>query len=153
MGPGGATVNDIERRRPWCLALALVCAAVVLSGCQGDRDGRSSPGVAGPGAATPSDPRALEIAEATLEAMGGREAWEQTRYLAWDYLGRRQYLWDKWDGRVKVRYDRGDDPVVVTWRIDDLEGRAWVAGDPVEDPGWVADIIRDAHTDWTATGS
>lgn len=90
----------------------------------------------------------MEIAEATLEAMGGREAWEGTRFLEWTYLGRRHYHWDRWEGRVRVRYPMDDRWVVVVWNTADLQGKAWIAGEPVEDPNRLHDLVEGAHESW-----
>src|SRR2546421_138000 len=45
-----------------------------------------------------SDPRAVAIADRTMRAMGGRRAWDQTRYISWRFFGKRLHVWDKWTG-------------------------------------------------------
>jgi hypothetical protein len=135
----------IGRPVPFLTLLALAALAAACGGTAEQPGSEVSPADLG-GAG--SDARAIEIAEATLEAMGGREAWEGTRYLAWNYLGRRQYLWDKGEGRVKVTYAMGDQPVAVSWSTGDRSGRAWVDGAVVEDPGRLHDLVEGAHESW-----
>jgi hypothetical protein len=49
-----------------------------------------------------SDAKAIAIADQVMEAMGGRKAWETTRYITWNFFGRRTLLWDKKAGRVRI---------------------------------------------------
>jgi hypothetical protein len=49
-----------------------------------------------------SDAKAIAIADQVMEAMGGRKAWDATRYITWNFFGRRTLLWDKKAGRVRI---------------------------------------------------
>lgn len=49
-----------------------------------------------------SDPKAIAIADQVMEAMGGRKAWDATRYITWSFFGRRTLLWDKKAGQVRI---------------------------------------------------
>jgi len=51
-----------------------------------------------------SDPKAIEVADQVMEAMGGRKAWDQTRYLSWNFFGARHLVWDKHQGLVRIEY-------------------------------------------------
>lgn len=42
-----------------------------------------------------SDAKAIEIADEVMEAMGGRKAWDETKYIQWTFFGRRTHTWDK----------------------------------------------------------
>jgi hypothetical protein len=46
----------------------------------------------------PSDREALRVARHVQRALGGREAWDRTRYLAWSFFGRRSHVWDRQTG-------------------------------------------------------
>jgi hypothetical protein len=96
-----------------------------------------------------SDPRAIEIAEATLEAMGGREAWDKARVLTWNYLGRRYYLWDRSSGDLRVESTYTGQDVVVAMNLDSDRGQAWIDGEPVSRATMLADMLRSARADWT----
>jgi hypothetical protein len=49
-----------------------------------------------------SDQKAIEIADQVMEAMGGRQAWDTTRYISWNFFGNRTLLWDKQTGDVRI---------------------------------------------------
>ena len=51
-----------------------------------------------------SDPRAIEIADRVLRAMGGRRRWDETRVIAWNSMGRRRLMWDKQAQTVRIEY-------------------------------------------------
>ncbi|MEM0993518.1 MAG: hypothetical protein AAGI49_10835, partial [Bacteroidota bacterium] len=52
-----------------------------------------------------SDVKAIEIADQVMQAMGGRANWDATRYLNWNFFGRRTLFWDKQTGAVQIEYD------------------------------------------------
>ena len=64
-----------------------------------------------------SDPRAIEIADAVMERLGGRANWDATRYLTWRFFGKRLHVWDKWTG--DLRFEQGD--LVVLMNIHSRE--------------------------------
>jgi hypothetical protein len=80
-----------------------------------------------------SDARAIEIADATMEAMGGRQAWDATRYIRWRFFGRRLHVWDKHTGRIRIEgVGREDEkPYVILMNLHSMEGRAWRGGEEV----------------------
>ncbi|MFK7925292.1 MAG: hypothetical protein AB8H47_25275, partial [Bacteroidia bacterium] len=49
-----------------------------------------------------SDEKAIAIADQTMEAMGGRAAWDATRFVKWNFLGFRTLTWDKLQKRVRI---------------------------------------------------
>lgn len=49
-----------------------------------------------------SDARAIELADSVMVALGGRRAWDNTRYLGWNFFGSRKLLWDKHEQRVRI---------------------------------------------------
>lgn len=52
---------------------------------------------------TDSDTKAIKIADEVMEAMGGRKAWDQTRYLKWNFFGSRIHIWDKQTGDLVIK--------------------------------------------------
>jgi hypothetical protein len=56
-----------------------------------------------------SDPRAVAITDLVMSALGGRQAWEETRFLYFAFaverdgkrVAYRTHLWDRWDGRLR----------------------------------------------------
>ncbi|MBZ0268943.1 hypothetical protein K8I85_12360 [bacterium] len=90
-----------------------------------------------PGArAAASDPRAIDVAEASLHAIGGADAWEQLRYLTWNFRGRRLHHWDRGTGDVRIESGTR----LVLMNIHTKQGRAWEEGTGITDP----DALREA---------
>jgi len=48
------------------------------------------------------DARASSIADSVIVMIGGKQNWDNTRYLHWNYFGRRILWWDKWNGNVRI---------------------------------------------------
>ena len=84
-----------------------------------------------------SDPKATAVADRVMEALGGAEAWNKTRYLRFDFavdragktIVRRSHTWDKGTGRYRQEATtREGEPYVVLMDIDTKDGRAWRKG-------------------------
>ncbi|WP_425389786.1 hypothetical protein [Ekhidna sp.] len=69
-----------------------------------------------------SDLLATLLADKTMQAMGGRKAWDDTRYIKWNFFGRRDHIWDKWTGNVRIEIPK--DNVTILMNINSLEGKA-----------------------------
>lgn len=54
-----------------------------------------------------SDKKAIEIANEVMKAMGGRKNWNETRFISWNFFGRRQLHWDKQTGDVRIDFNNG----------------------------------------------
>ena len=74
-----------------------------------------------------SDFNAIVIADRVMKAMGGRKAWDETRYISWNFFGSRKLLWDKWTGDVRVEYLKSDLNIIVN--IHDLSGKVQKDGE------------------------
>lgn len=129
-----AAARDATRRRR--LRALTACAALsvlLVSAC----------GAAGPKAPLPpenppaaefdlagSDARALELADACMRALGGRRAWDETRYLAWRSFGARLHVWDKHSGDLRIEaIDRTSGEATLTlMNVTTRAGRAWRGG-------------------------
>jgi len=48
------------------------------------------------------DSRASAIADSVIMTAGGKQNWDNTHYLHWNYFGRRILWWDKWSGDVRI---------------------------------------------------
>ncbi|HEX5758583.1 MAG TPA: hypothetical protein VF121_05275 [Thermoanaerobaculia bacterium] len=79
-----------------------------------------------------ADPRAAEVAERLLTALGGREAWEATRYIRFNFNGRRTHVWDKHTGRHRVegQTQEGKSFLVLHNVATREGGQAWLDGRP-----------------------
>jgi hypothetical protein len=121
----------------------------------------ASPAAASP-APTPAptpvptpDPKAVAIADRVLEALGGKDAWDKTRYLRFDFgveregkLQTRAHTWDKWTGRYRLEAQtREGEPFVVLMNVNTKEGKAWLKGQPA-DPEKEKDLVQRAYGAW-----
>ncbi len=77
------------------------------------------------------DPQARELAESVMQSMGGQEAWDATRHVAWKFFGRRQHYWDKHTGNIRIEIpanDRGPE-MLILMNLDSRSGRVWTSGE------------------------
>ena len=88
------------------------------SGAASDNHNPAAPGFDAEG----SDPEAIAIADQVMAAMGGRTAWDNSRYLHWNFFGMRSLLWDKQRGRVRI--DIPKDSLSIVVHLDSLQGQA-----------------------------
>jgi hypothetical protein len=91
-----------------------------------------------------SDAQAIAIADEVMEALGGRPAWDRTRFITWSFFGRRTHVWDKHTGNL--RFDDGETLVLMNLRS--RQGRAWKQGDEVEDPADLQELLHAAESAW-----
>ena len=87
-------------------------------------------GLARPSAAEGSDGKALEIAERVLEAMGGAEAWQDTRFLRFNFFGFRTHHWDRHTGRHRLEgQTREGQSYVVLHDLGSRQGKVYLDGE------------------------
>jgi hypothetical protein len=84
-----------------------------------------------------SPPKAVAIADRVMHALGGPEAWNDTRYLRFDFAVDREgktvvsraHTWDKWTGRYRLdAKTKEGDPYTVLMNVNTKEGSAWLKG-------------------------
>jgi len=98
--------------------------------------------------ATGSDAKAIAIADRAMEAMGGRKAWDDTRYVAWKFFAPqpagRTHLWDKWTGNL--RFQSGT--TITLMNINTKNGAAWKDGQWVNDPEELKKLLQQGYEAW-----
>lgn len=94
---------------------------------------------------TNSDQQAIEIADKVMEAMGGRQAWDHTRFLSWDFFGARRLVWDKQTGNVRIDFP---DSTVYLVNINDTTGKAFKDGEEVTHPDSLTIEMNRARRIW-----
>lgn len=97
-----------------------------------------------------SDARAIEIADRVMAAMGGREAWDATRFLRWKFFGRRLHVWDKHTGRIRIEGVGREDqkPYTILMNVHDGTGRAWRDGVEITDGEALAEMLDNGEAIW-----
>ena len=91
-----------------------------------------------------SDSRAIEIAENVMRALGGRESWNDTHYVSWNFFGRRLHIWDKWSGNLRLE----DGNLITLMNVNTREGRVWQNGEKVTDPDSLQKKLQNAYAKW-----
>lgn len=133
------------RIRYYCVLLLLFCNACTLSSDQ-DREGSNenppSPGFD----LANSDPAAVELADSIMVALGGRESWDNTRYITWRISGEHEYAWDKRSGNVRIESIR--DSATYLFQPDGEGGRVWIGEEEIVEPDSLSALLRDARSRW-----
>lgn len=93
-----------------------------------------------------SDPKAIALADSVMAAMGGRQAWDNTRYLSWNFFGARSLLWDKKEGNVRIEIP-GDSTIFLV-NIFDKTGRARIGGEEITEPDSLQTLMERAEAIW-----
>ena len=68
-----------------------------------------------------SDEKAMEIADKVMKSMGGRENWDNSKYLKWNFFGKRLHYWNKETGDIRIEIPNSD--AIILMNINTLEGK------------------------------
>ncbi|MGC1241097.1 MAG: hypothetical protein WA874_05905 [Chryseosolibacter sp.] len=129
------------------ILLSAFVALILLSGCQRNYDDAQSFSQPAPGFdLAHSDPAAVELADSIMVAMGGREAWEETRFISWNFFGRRNLIWDKLKGQVRI--ESMPDSTVYLVNINDLRGRVQIKGTELSEPDSLKKMLEKGKSIW-----
>lgn len=93
-----------------------------------------------------SDPAAVELADSIMMAMGGRENWDNTRFISWNFVGNRDLVWDKKMDRVRIESKKDSITYLVNLRT--LEGRVKVKGQELMDGDSLRKMLEKGRSIW-----
>lgn len=93
-----------------------------------------------------SSPIAVLMADQVMNAMGGREAWDKTNVIYWNFFGARTLLWDK--ENHKVRIDIPKDEMVLSLNMNDMSGKVWKSGEPMTNIDSLTKYLERAKRIW-----
>ncbi len=96
--------------------------------------------------AAASDERAMQLADQVMQAMGGRTAWDTTRYFQWNFLGFRTLLWDKQTGDVRI--EAPGDSAIYAINIQDNTGKVRLKGQEITQPDSLAKYVQRGKEIW-----
>ena len=101
-----------------------------------------------------SDAAAIALADLTMKAMGGRQAWDETRYIAWNFFGSRRHIWDKHTGNVRIEFadSESGEPIILLMNINTIKGRAWRNDDEVADAEALKEMLKRGKGAWINDG-
>jgi hypothetical protein len=88
----------------------------------------------------------MQIADETMQAMGGRANWDRTRYLSWVFFGRRKHFWDKTTGDIRI--ESLPDTTVYLLNINTLKGKVRRRGIEETNPDTLAKLLSQGKSMW-----
>lgn len=95
---------------------------------------------------TASDQKAIALADATMKAMGGRTAWDKLHYVAWNFFGARDLVWDKQTGRVRIDFPK--DSSIYLVNVNTMEGKVWRKGQEITQADSLKKYLNIAKSIW-----
>lgn len=129
----------------YCMLLLLFNCACTISSDRG-REGKSenppSPGFD----LANSDPAAVELADSIMVAVGGRDNWDNTRYITWRFYGEREFAWDRRSG--SVRFESLQDSTTYLFRAGGEGGRVQIGEKEIHEPDSLSAMLHDARSEW-----
>ncbi len=93
-----------------------------------------------------SDPAAVELADSIMAAMGGRDNWDKTRFISWNFSGRRELVWDK--AKANVRIESGPDSTIYLVNVNTLKGRVRIKGQELTEPDSLSKMLQRGKSIW-----
>ncbi len=126
------------------LALIFLIGSLCVMGCGGMKKLDNPP--AEGFNLTGSDAQAIELADEVMQAMGGRKAWDETRYLVWNFFGARKLYWDKLTGAVRVDSEKDNYTVLVN--VHDGKGQVKKDGEILTQPDSLSKYLGMAKSVW-----
>lgn len=93
-----------------------------------------------------SDPAAMELADSVMRAQGGRAAWDQTRFISWNFFGRRNLVWDKQEARVRI--ESLPDSTIYLLDMKTGKGRVRIKGTELTEADTLNVMLKRAERIW-----
>jgi len=91
-----------------------------------------------------SDAKAVKIADQVMEANGGRALWDNTRYISWNFVGRRKHVWDK---SKEMSYIENA-PFKSIISINDKSGTIWKGDVKMTEQDSIQKYVQKAYEMW-----
>ncbi len=95
---------------------------------------------------TGSDAKAIAIADDVMKAMGGRKAWDKTRYITWNFFGFRKLTWDKKMGDVRIENSKAK--TITLLNVNTMKGTVKKGDAIVTDSTELAILLDKAKKIW-----
>ena len=93
-----------------------------------------------------SDAKAIAIADSVMIAMGGRDAWDQTEILKWNFFGRRTLEWNKQENTVKINLLA--DSIMIDLNMLTMEGEVFFKGVNQTNPDTLSKYLERGKNIW-----
>jgi hypothetical protein len=93
-------------------------------------------------------PTAESVAAHVMQSLGGQQAWDNTHYIRFNFVGRRTHWWDKWTGRHRLEgQTKEGQHYVVLENVNTKEGTAWLDGKKLEGEK-AKEMLDNAYGAW-----
>jgi hypothetical protein len=93
-----------------------------------------------------SDPAAIQLADSIMHAMGGRENWDKTRFISWNFFGRRDLIWNKQTGQVRI--ESAPDSTIYLVNVNTGEGKVKIKETIITEPDSLKKLLDKAKAIW-----
>lgn len=93
-----------------------------------------------------SDPKAIALADSVMKAMGGRKQYDKIHYIAWNFFGARDLVWDKSTGRVRI--DVPGRNMTYLLNINTMEGRVLKDSAEITQPDSLKNYLERGRSIW-----
>ena len=87
-----------------------------------------------------SDPEAIALADKMMEKMGGMDAWNNARFIAWDFFGQYQ-IWDKKESLY--RHEKGNTVTIMS--LEKPVGKIFVNGQLLKDSTRILNTLNQTQ--------
>ncbi|TBN16798.1 hypothetical protein EYD46_07215 [Hyunsoonleella pacifica] len=92
-----------------------------------------------------TDNKAITIANKIIDAMGGQDNYNNTKFIQWDFAKRKLY-WNKWTGDVRIESPK--DSLIILVNINTLKGKAYKKGKAVTDDKNLKQLLNKGKNWW-----
>jgi len=93
-----------------------------------------------------SDKQAIAIADMTMDAMGGRAAYDEARYLSWNFFGSRKHVWDKKTGDIYIKSIKDDYELYMN--INNMDGSLLMGGVEITQEDSLSKYLQKGKDMW-----
>ena len=93
-----------------------------------------------------SDEKAIELADQVMEAMGGRNAWDNAEELTWNFFGSRKHTWNKLDKTVHIEGIK--DSFDIQMSLEDKSGRVVLKGQDLAETDSLGKYLQKGYEMW-----
>ena len=95
---------------------------------------------------TGSDQKAIKLADEVMIALGGREAYDKTEFLSWNFFGSRLHVWQKNTGDIYI--DNKRDKYELWMNINDMTGKMRRDGENISNQDTLSKYIAKGKKQW-----
>ncbi|MEO5674915.1 MAG: hypothetical protein ABIQ74_09730 [Chitinophagales bacterium] len=93
-----------------------------------------------------NDVRAASIADSVMMKMGGKQNWDNTHFLKWNFFGKRTLWWDKYTGNVRIEIP--EKKLLIITNINTHHGHAYRNNAEIRQPDSVSYFMDRGYKIW-----